>query len=121
MTESGHVGAHPRLHSQSAPRRICLGGLLATSLRMPSWAAEACYRTMLTADMVADLANVPQPVLQIVGNKDPVHSVKGARWLTGNPFERQVGLTGRLRPLPYVRSSGRLRGSAFGILGRGGA
>ncbi|QTJ70688.1 alpha/beta hydrolase (plasmid) [Rhodococcus sp. ZPP] len=37
---------------------------------------------MLTADMVADLANVPQPVLQIVGNKDPVHSVKGARWLT---------------------------------------
>lgn len=55
--------------------------LVRCSLRMPSWAATACYRTLLTADLLADIPRVTQPVLQIIGVADPVHSAKGARWL----------------------------------------
>jgi pimeloyl-ACP methyl ester carboxylesterase len=48
---------------------------------MPSWAAVASYRSLLTTDLLADIPRVIQPVLQIVGATDPVHSAKGARWL----------------------------------------
>lgn len=52
------------------------------SLRMPSWAAVACYHSMLGTDLVADIPAVTQPVLQVIGADDPVHSAKGARWLS---------------------------------------
>jgi pimeloyl-ACP methyl ester carboxylesterase len=55
--------------------------LVRCSLRMPSWAAIACYRSMLTTDLLAEIPSVTQPVLQIIGSTDPVHSAKGARWL----------------------------------------
>jgi len=55
--------------------------LVRCSLRMPSWAAVACYRSLLTTDLLSDIERVVQPVLQIVGTTDPVHSAKGARWL----------------------------------------
>jgi len=51
------------------------------SLKMPSWAAVACYEAMLTTDLLADIPLVNQPVLSIIGAIDPVHSAKGARWL----------------------------------------
>jgi non-heme chloroperoxidase len=52
------------------------------SLQMPSWAAIACYHSMLGTDLVADIPAVTQPVLQVIGEDDPVHSAKGARWLS---------------------------------------
>jgi non-heme chloroperoxidase len=55
--------------------------LVRCSLRMPSWAAIACYRSMLTTDLLAEIPCVTQPVLQVIGSTDPVHSAKGARWL----------------------------------------
>jgi pimeloyl-ACP methyl ester carboxylesterase len=55
--------------------------LVGCSLQMPSWAAVACYRTLLTTDLLADVPRVTQPVLQIIGTADPVQSAKGARWL----------------------------------------
>ncbi len=55
--------------------------LVRCSLRMPSWAAAACYRSLLTTDLLADIPRITQPVLQIIGTNDPVHSAKGARWL----------------------------------------
>lgn len=55
--------------------------LLRCSLRMPSWAAVACYHSMLTTDLTTEIPAVTIPVLQIVGGSDPVHSAKGARWL----------------------------------------
>lgn len=55
--------------------------LVRCSLRMPSWAAVACYRSLLMTDLLAEIPRVIQPVLQIVGARDPVHSAKGARWL----------------------------------------
>jgi len=55
--------------------------LVRCSLTMQSWAAVSCYRSMLTTDLLNDIPNVTQPVLQIIGAADPVHSAKGARWL----------------------------------------
>jgi pimeloyl-ACP methyl ester carboxylesterase len=58
-----------------------LDWLLRCSLQMPSWSAVACYRSMLNTDLIDDIGSVTMPVLQIIGNADPVHSAKGARWL----------------------------------------
>lgn len=57
--------------------------LLATSLKLPSWAAVACYKTMLGEDLLSRIPRVEQPVLQVIGRADPVHSARGARWLSG--------------------------------------
>jgi pimeloyl-ACP methyl ester carboxylesterase len=55
--------------------------LMGTWMRMPTWSAIACYNTLLRTDLVAEIANVHQPVLQINGSADRVHSTKGAHWL----------------------------------------
>lgn len=65
----------------TAPAPDVLEWLLRCSLEMPSWAAVACYRSMLEADLVAEIPRVRLPVLQVIGVMDPVHSAKGARWL----------------------------------------
>jgi len=64
------------------PDPVVLGWMVAQSLAMPSWSAVACYRSMLETDLMADLDAVKVPVLQVIGALDPVHSAKGARWLT---------------------------------------
>lgn len=63
------------------PTAQLLDWLVDRSLQMPSWAAIACYESMLTTDLLADLHAVKQPVLQVIGQQDPVHSAKAARWL----------------------------------------
>ncbi|MEX5635372.1 alpha/beta fold hydrolase [Parafrankia sp. FMc2] len=55
--------------------------LLEISLRMPSRAALACYHSMLETDLLDLIPAVTQPVLQVIGAHDPVHSARGARWL----------------------------------------
>lgn len=65
----------------SLPDDRMLDWLVRISLQMPSWAAVACYRSMLETDQVAAIDRVTQPVLQVIGATDPVHSAKGARWL----------------------------------------
>ena len=64
------------------PTEDVVSWLLAISLKMPSWAAIACYESMLTADLLDMIPKVRQPVLQVIGATDPVHSARGARWLT---------------------------------------
>lgn len=63
------------------PDEDTLAWLVGCSLQMPSWAAVACYRSMLTSDLLDDLPRMSVPVLQLIGANDPVHSAKGARWL----------------------------------------
>lgn len=63
------------------PDPAVLEWMTGQSLAMPSWAAVACYHSMLETDLIADLDSVGIPVLQLVGELDPVHSAKGARWL----------------------------------------
>lgn len=65
----------------SEPDPALLEWMTRQSLLMPSWAAVACYHSMLETDLVSDLAAVKMPVLQVTGDSDPVHSAKGARWL----------------------------------------
>lgn len=66
----------------SEPDLRTLDWLVRISLQMPSWAAVACYRSMLETDQVEAIGQVVQPVLQVIGATDPVHSAKGARWLS---------------------------------------
>jgi pimeloyl-ACP methyl ester carboxylesterase len=72
------------------PDPAVLDFLVGRSLQMPSWAAVACYRTMLNADLIAELDNVTLPVLQIIGAGDPVHSAKGARWLAAHLSDARI-------------------------------
>jgi non-heme chloroperoxidase len=55
--------------------------LVRSQLRMPFWAAVACFRTYLRADLTAELATLKMPVLQILGANDPVTSVEGGAWV----------------------------------------
>lgn len=55
--------------------------LMGTWMRMPTWSAIACYHTLLRTDLIAEIAKVRQPVLQINGTADRVHSTKGSHWL----------------------------------------
>lgn len=64
-----------------APSPELIDWLVQCSLSMPSWAGVACYHSMLNTDLIADIAQVRIPVLQLIGAADPVHSAKGARWL----------------------------------------
>ncbi len=75
------------------PDAHTLDWLVACSLRMPSWAAVASYRSMFRSDLLADLPRVELPALLIFGEEDPVHSGKAARWLSERlPGSRMVEL-----------------------------
>lgn len=56
--------------------------LVQCSLNMPTWSAVECYDTMLRTELVDRIPDVTVPVLQIIGSADPVHSSRGALWLT---------------------------------------
>ncbi|MDJ0015496.1 alpha/beta fold hydrolase [Rhodococcus erythropolis] len=64
------------------PDDLTVEWLMGASLEMPSWTALACYETMLRCDLLGDLEAITVPVLQVIGGRDPVHSARGARWLT---------------------------------------
>jgi pimeloyl-ACP methyl ester carboxylesterase len=55
--------------------------LIGVQLEMPSWAAIPCYETYLTCDLIGEIPSVTQPVLQIVGDSDPVTPLDAVRWL----------------------------------------
>jgi non-heme chloroperoxidase len=55
--------------------------LIRISLQMPSWAAIACYESYLLSDFVDEIERVTQPVLQIVGDSDPVTPLDAVQWL----------------------------------------
>lgn len=50
-------------------------------LEMPSWAAIPCYETYLTTDLLDEIPRVGQPVLQLVGDSDPVTPLDAVAWL----------------------------------------
>lgn len=77
------------------PAPALLDFLVRCSLAMPSWAAVACYGSMLGTDLTDVLPSFRMPVHQIIGAADPVHSAKGARWLRERlPSGRLVELDG---------------------------
>lgn len=77
-----------------AARRVTIRGAFASEpeptvfdwitrqfLAMPSWAAIACYHSMLETDLMADMVAINMPVLLLIGDSDPLHSARGSHWL----------------------------------------
>jgi len=73
-----------------APPAHVLDFLVGCSLRMPSWAAVACYRTYLHADLTDRIDDVTVRVLHLVGDQDPVHGQEGVRWLSERLADSRV-------------------------------
>jgi non-heme chloroperoxidase len=67
-------------HRDPAP--AVLEWLVSLSMALPSWAAAPLYHSMLTTDLIGQMSAVRIPVLQVIGDSDPVHSARGARWLS---------------------------------------
>lgn len=55
--------------------------LLQQTLDTPSWAGAATLTTLLETNQVPDLHRLAVPTAQIIGEKDPVFSRRGAAWL----------------------------------------
>lgn len=66
--------------ASNAPKAL-VEWLVSISMDMPSWAAAALYHAMLNSDLIDEIEAIKVPVLQIIGDKDPVHSARGAHWL----------------------------------------
>jgi pimeloyl-ACP methyl ester carboxylesterase len=75
------AGFRPAAGSGAAPDPDLVDWLVRCQLRMPSWAAIACYHTYLHTDLTGELVAVKVPVLQILGSDDPVTSVEGGPWV----------------------------------------
>jgi non-heme chloroperoxidase len=67
--------------ASAVPDPALVERLVGWQLRMPAWAAIACYRTYLHADLTGALAAVKLPVLQVLGRHDPVTAVDGGPWV----------------------------------------
>jgi pimeloyl-ACP methyl ester carboxylesterase len=65
----------------AAPDPRVVDWLMSVWLRMPTWSAIACYNTLLRTDLIHEIDRVRQPVLQINGTADRVHSARGSYWL----------------------------------------
>lgn len=63
------------------PAEEVIDWLMSQSLHMPSWAASACFETLMTTELANAIDQVTLPVLQINGSADPVTSARGAHWL----------------------------------------
>lgn len=66
----------------SPPDETVITRLLLQTLDTPSWAGAATLTTLLEANQVAELPRLAVPTAQIIGDKDPVFSRRGAAWLT---------------------------------------
>ena len=75
-----------------SPQRV-LDWLIAMSHQTPSWAAEAALHTLQETDQTAEIPLVQVPVVQIIGERDPVLTMRGADWVVAElAHARQVRL-----------------------------
>ena len=66
---------------KTPPQPHVLDWLHRISLQTPSWAANACMKTLLHTEQTGILDHLTVPVTQIIGTSDPALSVRGARWV----------------------------------------
>jgi pimeloyl-ACP methyl ester carboxylesterase len=65
--------------------------LLSLTMRVPSWAGRGCLATVLNTDQVDDAVDLAVPLVQILGESDPILSTRAASWLMDNvPVASQV-------------------------------
>lgn len=73
-----------------APQAV-VDWLIGLSWQTPSWAAEASLRTLQETDQALDVKLVQVPVVQIIGERDPLLPLRGADWVVAElPDARQV-------------------------------
>ncbi len=76
-----------------APPEPMLRWLSGLAMRVPSWAGIACLRTLFYSNQVAALPALQAPLVQIVGEGDPVVSRRAANWLIEQvPGARQIAI-----------------------------
>jgi pimeloyl-ACP methyl ester carboxylesterase len=90
---------------EAPPQRV-LDFLVGSSLRMPSWAAVASYRTYLHADLIDRIDDVTVPVLHIVGDEDPVHGLDGVGWLSERLTDSRVHVLPECGHYPMFEAPG---------------
>ena len=78
------IGARHRLirtsfGSEPDPRVV--DWIMNTFMLMPTWSAIECYNTLLRSNFADEVPRMTQPVLQINGARDPVHSHRESRRL----------------------------------------
>ncbi|MCA1844103.1 MAG: alpha/beta hydrolase, partial [Actinobacteria bacterium] len=81
--------------------------LVEAQLRMPAWAAIACFGTYLHTDLTAELAAVKLPVLQILGADDPVTPVAGAAWVQARLADGRLVVIERCGHYPMFEAADR--------------
>jgi non-heme chloroperoxidase len=72
------------------PPETAVAFLLAIWLQMPSWAAIACYESYLTTDLCDLVEQIKVPVLQLVGDSDPVTPLAGQNWLNERLVDSRI-------------------------------
>ena len=95
-------------HLEPDPRLLEL--LVRVQLRMPSWAAAACYESYLTTDLRAVLPSVTVPVVQILGAEDVVTPLAGARWLGEHLADWRLIVLERCGHYPMFEAASRIQG-----------
>ena len=110
-TIAGGFAAHP-------PDQDALSFLVRVQLEMPSWAAIPCYQTYLTCDQIADIPRVTQPVLQIVGDSDPVTPLVAVRWLQERLSSAETTVLENCGHYPMFEAGPQLRDALVEFAGR---
>lgn len=55
--------------------------LISLTMRVPSWAGRGCLTTVMNTDQVDDADKLAVPLVQILGEADPILSKRAAAWL----------------------------------------
>lgn len=65
--------------------------ILSLTMRVPSWAGRGSLVTVLNTDQVDDAVKLAVPLVQILGDDDPILSTRAAKWLMDHvPVSSQV-------------------------------
>lgn len=95
--------------ARQPPDEDAVAFLMRVQLEMPSWAALACYETYLLSDLIGELPRVTQPVLQILGDSDPVTPLAAAEWLRDRLPDSRIAVLAGCGHYPMLEAGRELR------------
>ncbi len=78
-------------------------------LQMPTWAAIRCYETYVTTDLCGLVDNVTLPVLQLVGDSDPITPLGGQAWLQERLSDSRIQTLSSCGHYPMLEAPRELR------------
>lgn len=92
--------------------------LIDVQLRMPSWAALACYETYLLSDREEAAGRVTIPVLQIFGAQDAVTPLDSQRWLAERLADSRLVALEDCGHYPMFEAGSAFRSALLDFVGR---